>query len=177
MYFDFLTYFSVFFLLFCLVVFIFALSAFSQTHPERGLKSIQNGITLIESAEKKIGLTKRVNIKYTASDFRDPLFPDVPMRELEKTTDPKIIKPIKPKSVELPPLLVQGIIWNPDNPLAIINNQVFKEKEVITLPKGKDDAGKVTIINIDKDLSSFIGFYESMGLKIFVEQYEMMKMI
>lgn len=38
-------------------------------------------------------------------------------------------------------------------------------------------ATRLTIINIDKNLSSFIGFYESLGLKIFVEQYEMMKMI
>ncbi|MBA7587091.1 hypothetical protein ES708_29108 [subsurface metagenome] len=38
-------------------------------------------------------------------------------------------------------------------------------------------ATRLTIINIDKELSSFIGFYESLGLKIFVEQYEMMKMI
>ena len=38
-------------------------------------------------------------------------------------------------------------------------------------------ATRLSIINIDKGLSSFIGFYESLGLKIFVEQYEMMKMI
>ncbi|MHA1473938.1 MAG: GNAT family N-acetyltransferase [Promethearchaeota archaeon] len=38
-------------------------------------------------------------------------------------------------------------------------------------------ATRLTIINIDKELGSFIGFYESLGLKIFVEQYEMMKKI
>ena len=38
-------------------------------------------------------------------------------------------------------------------------------------------AKRLSIINIDKELSSFIGFYESLGLKLFVEQYEMMKMI
>jgi len=38
-------------------------------------------------------------------------------------------------------------------------------------------ATRVSIINIDKDLSSFIGFYESLDFKLFVEQYEMMKMI
>ncbi len=38
-------------------------------------------------------------------------------------------------------------------------------------------ATRISIINIDKGLSSFIGFYESLGLKIFVEQYEMMKKI
>ena len=38
-------------------------------------------------------------------------------------------------------------------------------------------ATRLTVINIDKDLSSFIGFYKSLGLKIFVEQYEMIKMI
>ena len=43
--------------------------------------------------------------------------------------------------------------------------------------EGSPTATRLTIINIDKDLSSFIGFYTSMGLEIFVEQYEMMKMI
>jgi ribosomal protein S18 acetylase RimI-like enzyme len=38
-------------------------------------------------------------------------------------------------------------------------------------------ATRLSIINIDKELSSFIGFYESLGFKIFVEQYEMMKKI
>ncbi len=38
-------------------------------------------------------------------------------------------------------------------------------------------ATRLSIINIDKGLNSFIGFYESLGFKIFVEQYEMMKMI
>jgi len=38
-------------------------------------------------------------------------------------------------------------------------------------------ATRFSIINIDKDLNSFIGFYESLGFTIFVEQYEMMKKI
>ncbi|MHA1718217.1 MAG: GNAT family N-acetyltransferase [Promethearchaeota archaeon] len=38
-------------------------------------------------------------------------------------------------------------------------------------------ATRISIINIDKGLNSFIAFYESLGLKILVEQYEMMKKI
>ncbi len=43
--------------------------------------------------------------------------------------------------------------------------------------KRSSTATRVSIINIDKDLSSFIGFYESLDFKLFVEQYEMMKII
>ncbi|QEE17157.1 GNAT family N-acetyltransferase [Promethearchaeum syntrophicum] len=50
---------------------------------------------------------------------------------------------------------------------------VLLEQIIMRAPTAK----RVSIINIDKRLSSFIGFYENLGFKLFAEQYEMMKII
>jgi hypothetical protein len=48
-------------------------------------------------------------------------------------------------------LSLQGIIWNPDNPLAIINNSVVKIGDILLVPKDSETTEEVTIMDITKD--------------------------
>ncbi len=126
--------------LFCLVFFLFSLPASSQVSSEDS-----SGQT-----EKKLDVIGRPVIEYGANDFRDPFYPQVFIPEKE---EPKVekVEVAGPKATELFSLLIQGIIWNSDNPLAIINNQVLKKGEALLMPKEADARGEITIMEIDKD--------------------------
>jgi hypothetical protein len=123
----------------CLVLFIFPFLIFSQEYKPRG-----NSDSL-----------ERTNIEYTASNFRDPFYPQVTLpQEEEEEEQPEIIitqEKVQPRITELFSFSIQGIIWNPDNPMAIINNQVLKKGDVLTISGHKDTAADITIVDIERD--------------------------
>jgi len=108
--------------------------------------------------EKRPGLIKMPDIEYTAYSLRDPFISQWPVLEEEIKPEEQVpeekeeIKIIKPKPSELFTFSIQGIIWNPDTPIAIINNQVLKRGDEIPVPQGRiDTAEKVKIVDIEKD--------------------------
>jgi|GEM_PF-3870482 len=121
----------------CLVISIFPLLIFSQENKLKG----------------DLGSLERTNIEYTASNFRDPFYPQIIIPQ-EEEDQPKIIiskDEVQPKITELFSFSIQGIIWNPDNPMAIINNKVLKKGDILTISGGKDTAADITIVNIERD--------------------------
>jgi hypothetical protein len=122
--------------LFCLVIFVFPLLIFSQEPKLRGHQEI----------------LKRPNLKYTASDFRDPFIPQMPIpQEEEAPKIERIEKKVRAKISELFSFSIQGIIWNPDKPMAIINNNVLKKGDILFMADKKGTAEEITIVDIDKD--------------------------
>ena len=118
-------------LLCCLVSFVFPLLTVSQ---ENRLK-------------RDSEMLKRPEIKYTASDFRDPFTPQISIaREEEKPRIVKIEPEVRRKISEIFSFTIQGIIWNPNNPMAIVNNQVLRKGDVLLM----QDTEEVTIVDIDK---------------------------
>lgn len=107
----------------------------------------------IASAERKSGLIKKINLKYTGSKFRDPFSPQILIsEEKEEIIDAEeTIEVSKSKISELFSLSIQGIIWNTDNPLVIINNQVLRKGEALLVAKGENATEKIKIMDIDKD--------------------------
>ena len=117
--------------LFCLVFLFF--SALGKTEDE---------------TEGESDFNKKPDIEYTASEFRDPFQPQVsiPGEEIAK-----IDREAGPKPSEMLSLSIQGIIWNSDKPLVIINNQVLRKGESLLIPTRTDVAEEVTIMDIGKD--------------------------
>ncbi len=140
--------FIVVFILFCLVFFLSPLRGSSQIAEEKSDTAEEQLDFLTEETERRPDLIGRPDIKYGAADFRDPFYPQIPAPVKERPKmEEGIIREIKPIAPELSFLSVQGIIWNADNPLVIINNQVLKREDVLLTPKEED----VTIIDIYKD--------------------------
>jgi len=120
--------------LFCLLSLI-SLPAYSQIPPEE------------EEAEKSDSI-RRSDVEYTAVNFQDPFMPQLDI--LKEEEEPQIIEEVvsdKPKASELFSFSIQGIIWNSDIPLVIINNQVLKKGEIFLM----DNAEEIKIIDIDKE--------------------------
>jgi len=122
----------------CLVFFLIPLSAFSQ----------------VPLAEEESEIIERPNIDYTAADFRDPFSPQILISKKGEPEKAVETKEVKPRASELFSLSIQGIIWNSNIPLAIINNQVFKKGEVLPVSrgeKGETETEEVLIMDINKD--------------------------
>ena len=129
--------FIIFFFFLWLVFFVFPLLGLSQTASDK------------ENAD----VLKRPNIEYTATDFRDPFYPQIFITEEEEPKVEEFRELIKYKPSELFSFTIQGIIWNPDNPMVIINNQVCKKGDDILMQSKKGDSGseKINIIDIERD--------------------------
>ncbi|MFH1678316.1 MAG: hypothetical protein ABH914_01710 [Candidatus Omnitrophota bacterium] len=127
---------SVVFLLFFLVCPFLSSSAFSQ-----------------DAVEGESGDVKADNeMEYNAGDLRDPLRPQFFLQKKKETKIEEEPYMEKRKASELFALSIQGIIWNSDTPLAVINNKVIKKGEVILLPSTeKDISAEVRIMDIDED--------------------------
>jgi hypothetical protein len=128
-------------ILFCLVFLLFSSLASSKI-----VSGEQSGKT-----EKKRDSIGRLDVEYEASDFRDPFYPPVSISKKKEPEAEEEIKEARPVAKELSFVSIQGIIWNLDNPLAIINNQVFKKEETLPITGREAEAGEITIIDIDKD--------------------------
>ena len=101
-----------------------------------------------DETEEELDFIEKPDIEYTASEFRDPFQPQVSMGVPEISAEEESGRP---KPSEILSLSIQGIIWNSDIPLVIINNEVLGKGESLLIPKGKDVTEKVTIMDIGKD--------------------------
>jgi hypothetical protein len=146
--------------LFCLSFSLFPLPAFSQTSLARQRLNPAEEELYSSSGktDEKLDFMEGPDIEYAAGDFRDPFYPQIFISEEQETevaeVEPEIereIEEIKPKASELFSLSIQGIIWNSDKPLAIINDRVFKKGEVLSITEGSHFAEPITIMDIDKD--------------------------
>ena len=144
-------------LLFCLVFFLFPLSVFSQIISDEALELLegQQGSSPKKDQEKS-GLIDKPDIEYKAVKSRDPFQPQffTPDKSIKKKTEVKIeglIESTAPKISELFLISIQGIIWNSDIPLVIINNKVLRKGEVLLIKGDKEVREKITITDIDKD--------------------------
>ena len=110
-----------------------------------------------DSSKERRGMVKgqtkeQVEIKYTASEFRDPFSPQVFIyQEEDDSKMQQFEETVMPRISELFSFSIQGIIWNPDNPLVIINNQVLKKGDDLLVSEGKNGDQKVTIKDIEVD--------------------------
>ncbi len=124
----------------------FCLAVFAQLLPE---ERISQFLSKEKSAEAE--LITDVKVEYTADNFRDPLQPQIVRPKAEEAEELVTKEEEKPKVSEILSLSLQGIIWNPDNPLAIINNRVVKIGDILLVPKDSETAEEVTIMDITKD--------------------------
>ena len=112
----------------------------------------------VSYAQEEAPFVEPSSAKYTASELKDP-FKDyiTPTKAELGTTFPSG----EEKSFKQPPLFnVQGIIWGGPLPMAIINNKVVKEGDILDEAK---------IIKIDKEGISF--FYYGEEYKILAPRY------
>jgi type II secretory pathway component PulC len=88
---------------------------------------------------------------YAASDLRDPFeLPIVVPEEETQEVKEEAAAEIKPKLSDSVSLTIQGMVWNSDNPLVIINNQILRKGEILTFPQGSA-IDKAKIMDINKD--------------------------
>ena len=146
--------------LFCIVFFLFSLSVFAQIISEESLEFLEEQRNpSAKETEEKSGVVEKPGIKYKAAKSRDPFKPQlfipkekVDKKEVEKEVKvEELIEPTGPKVSELFSLSIQGIIWNSDNPLVIINNKVLQKGEFLLVSKGEELDAKIIISDIDKD--------------------------
>ena len=135
----------------CLIFLFFPLLVSAQVPVKDKLK-IGEEQASAPAKEPDLNIIKSRRVEYSASNFRDPFFPSV---SLDKQEEPKLIKRkdsfIQRRPSEIFTFSIQGILWNPDNPMAIINNQLLKKGESIVVKRRKGDAEKIEIMDIDKD--------------------------
>ena len=124
----------------------FCLAVFAQLLPEERFSQF-----LSKEKPAKAELITDVKVEYTADNFRDPLRPQIVRPKAEEAEGLVAIEEEKPKVSEMLSLSLQGIIWNPDNPLAIINNSVVKIGDILLVPKDSETTEEVTIMDITKD--------------------------
>ena len=93
-------------------------------------------------------IIERPVVEYTSDNFRDPSHPQISFAQEEQII---IVEETRPKPSEVYTLTIQGVIWNPDNPVVIINNQVLKKGAVLLMSKAGAVAEKITIVDIGKD--------------------------
>lgn len=99
----------------------------------------------------ELGIIRRQIPVFTADNLRDPLSPQVFTETVEEEEAEEIIVETKREISEVLSLRVQGIIWNCDTPLVIINNEVVKKGEVIKIKQKDDMLEDVKIIDIDNE--------------------------
>ena len=129
------------FILTCIVIFCYPLLLVSQ----------------VSSEKQQPDFLERPELEYTTSDLRDPFRSGLsadqegagaPEAEALLAGDKKATEK---KPSELFSFSIQGIIWNTDTPLAIINDRVVKINDAILFPKENNVLESVKIINIEKD--------------------------
>lgn len=117
------------------------------------------GFSQIDSSVKKLGLDKQPYLKYTPA-ARDPFHPQVFIYEEPELEEPGAIEEVriqealveyKPKPSELFSFSVQGIIWDSDIPMAIIDNGVFQKGSIIHREISAGEIAKITIVDINKE--------------------------
>ena len=95
---------------------------------------------------------ERPKINYSSENMRDP-FKDLLIKKAEISTDAQQQIAAAP----LPQLTVQGVIWGEKAPLAIINNKVLKENDIVegaTVIKITQNGVIVSFGGIEHNLSS-----------------------
>ena len=139
--------------LFCLVFLLFHLPVFSQIISEESLDFLESERYPVKrQTEEASELSEESDIKHEDIDSRDPFEPQILTPKKEGVIKVKeITETARPKASKLFALSIQGIIWNSDNPLVIINNKVLKEGEVLLMTVDGGVAGQITIIDIEKD--------------------------
>ncbi|MBM3251549.1 MAG: hypothetical protein FJZ11_02035 [Candidatus Omnitrophica bacterium] len=73
---------------------------------------------------------KQANIQqlnYEADNYRDPLMPVFPKKELKKELG-EAMEPVAPgtEGIAAPALVIQGMVWGTDMPQAIIDGEIYK---------------------------------------------------
>jgi len=124
----------------------FCLAVFAQLPPEERFSQF-----LSKEKPAKAELITDVKVEYAAENFRDPLRPQIVRPKPEEVESAQVIEKEEPKVSELLSLSVQGIIWNPKKPLAIVNNKVVKIGDILSVARGKETAGEVTVMDITRD--------------------------
>lgn len=104
-----------------------------------------------ENPEKAGPAFEGAGVEYTSESFRDPLRPPIIRPKAEEAEAQVTIEEKKPREARLVSLSLQGIIWSPKLPLAIINNRVVKMGDVILVPKDRELTEAVTIMDITQD--------------------------
>ena len=104
-----------------------------------------------EKPEKAGPAVEDTGVEYTAENFRDPLRPQILRPKAEQAEGQVAIEEEKPRVAEMLSLSLQGIIWNPERPLAIINNRVVKIGDIILVPKDSETTEAATIMDITQD--------------------------
>ena len=100
--------------------------------------------------KRRIDIIKSRSVEYTASNLRDPFSPTISFVKKEEPEMVEEIETVEPMISKTFSLSIQGIIWNPDNPLVIMNNKILKKGDIITMQKGSDMA-EILITDIEKD--------------------------
>lgn len=80
-------------------------------------------------------------VEFTGTEYRDP-FELPPGLRLPVAPPVSEVEPMPEAEIELSGIIIQGIVWGPKRPQAIINGEVYEKGEVV---------GEVKIIDIDKD--------------------------
>ena len=145
-------------LLICLVFFLFELPVFSQIFSDESLAIIkdQNNPPGKETGEESDDFQKP-DIQYKSTKSRDPfesqLFTidkEAIKKKKEEAKAEQMIESVGPKISETFALSIQGIIWNSEKPLVIINNQVLKKGDPLLIAKEGNVIERITITDIEK---------------------------
>jgi type II secretory pathway component PulC len=126
-------------LLFCWVFLPFPLSTHSQVFSEERINPAKKAADKLSSG-----------VEYSATDFRDPFQPQIFISEEKEVKVTEPIKMAKPRASDLFSLSIQGVIWKSENPLVIINNEVLKKGETLSVSK-EQGVEKIGIVDIEKD--------------------------
>ena len=132
-------------LLLCLVFFLSPALVYSQIFTQQKQELIEDQLYLSSGrTEEELDFGERPNIEYTAVNFRDPFIPGIfPAEEKPKGIKEEKIE-YKSKISEQFSLSVQGITWDSDKPLAIINNKVLKKGDVFLITDDKGESKEST---------------------------------
>ncbi|MFC1657893.1 hypothetical protein ACFL1D_00755 [Candidatus Omnitrophota bacterium] len=138
----------------CLSILLgFSLAGFSQS--DDGLVPQPPGKQKVNARGKPI---EENSVDYTASGLRDPFYSPL-FAPVEKAKPaPMSMSEGMPVEVVIPRKIsemfsfsIQGIIWNSNNPIVIINNQVLRKGDTLIVTTGKGATEEVTVEDIVKD--------------------------
>ncbi len=138
------------FVLLCVLFLVYSSEVFSQIVSEETLDFLEKQrspeLADAEKVAEDTGTTATSDIT-----FRDPFDPQIFKSKKEEKIEVEQVIEIKKQNIAKTfSLSVQGIIWNTDTPVVIINNQVLRKGEAL-LVKKDNAVEKITILDIDKE--------------------------
>ena len=147
---KFISKFKIALLLLFIIVLFFSLPVSAQIPIAERLETAEKQFYPPGEPEENLDIIKSRSVEYTASNLRDPFLPAISLVKKEEPEMVEKVETVKPMISKMFSFSIQGIIWNPDNPLVIMNNKILKKGDIISIQDGGDIA-EIIITDIEKD--------------------------